>query len=152
LTSKDLVRRTNQTYLHVVGKGSRERFVPLMPNLFRRLERYALSRPGNSYSDRIFLSLTPRASGELEPLTPEGVCDVIKKSAERAGITRRVYTHLMRHSFFTNALRAEMNPIVLAQIGGHANLKMIQTVYSHLDTNDAYTAMSRIMAKERDRF
>jgi integrase len=55
---------------------------------------------------------------------------------------------LLRHSFATEALRRGMNPIQLAQILGHSGLRMIESVYSHLNTTDAYDAMMRMLASD----
>lgn len=63
-----------------------------------------------------------------------------KQVADRAGIDKRVYTHLLRHSFITNALRAGMSPMLVTKIVGHSSLRMIERVYSHLTTDDAYDA------------
>ncbi len=43
-----------------------------------------------------------------------------------------------------------MNPVQLAQILGHSGLRMIDSVYSHLTVTDAYDAMMRMLAPERD--
>ena len=54
---------------------------------------------------------------------------LLQQITYRAGITRRVYPHLMRHSFATYALTRGMNPIMLAKVLGHSDLTMIQQVY-----------------------
>ena len=56
-------------------------------------------------------------------------------------------THLLRHSFITNALRSGMSPILVAKIAGHSSLRMIERVYSHLTTDDAYDAMMEMLTK-----
>jgi integrase/recombinase XerD len=67
-----------------------------------------------------------------------------------ANIEKRVYPHLLRHSFATWQLSRGMNPIQLAQILGHSSLNMIQAVYSHLSPGDAYEAMLRTLGEEDD--
>jgi integrase len=67
-----------------------------------------------------------------------------------AGVMKRVYPHLLRHSFATWQLSRGMNPIQLAQILGHSSLTMIQAVYSHLSPGDAYEAMLRTLREEED--
>jgi site-specific recombinase XerD len=68
---------------------------------------------------------------------------LIQTLSEAAGIRKRVYPHLLRHSYATWALTRGMNPIMLAHILGHTSLPMIQNIYSHLTPTDAYQAMSR---------
>lgn len=69
----DVVRRDRQAFLHIHGKGGRERLVPLPPPLLRGLERYQRhGRPADARSDRLFLGLRRGLSGEYEPLTRSG--------------------------------------------------------------------------------
>jgi integrase/recombinase XerD len=144
----DIVRRGTQTFLKIQGKGARERLVPIVPPLFRRLEQYIRrQRPTDHDTDRIFVSLTRRSSGVHEPLTPDGLNFIIQSAAQRAGITKRVYTHLMRHSWFTNGLRGGMDALTLSRIGGHSSLRMLQDVYSHLNNEDDYEALARLFMK-----
>jgi integrase len=146
LRVSDVVRRDRQAYLHVRGKRDLERLVPLAPVLLRRLERYiAIGRPKAARSSDLFVSLRRGRSGDYERLTRSGVLQLVRSAAERSGITKRVHTHLLRHSFITNALRAGMNPLILANIAGHSSLRMIDQVYSHLNTTDSYEAMIRML-------
>jgi len=142
----DVVRRDRQAYLRVSEKNDREREVPISPTLLRRIERYVSNgRPKDSRSSNLFVGLRRGRSGDFEPLTRSGVLQLVRGAAERAGITKRVHTHLLRHSFITNALRAGMNPLILARIAGHSSLRMIDQVYSHLNTSDTYEAMLRML-------
>jgi integrase len=146
----DLLRRGRNTFLRVQGKGARERLVPLLPTLFRRVERYVHSyRPTDTYCESLFVSVRRGRSGDYESLTRSGVLYCVRDAARRAGIKKRVYTHLLRHSFFTNGLRGGMNTLLLAQIGGHSSLRMLQDVYSHLDMDDAYEDLARMLMKRR---
>ena len=78
----------------------------LPPALLRRIESYIRgSRPTDARSDRLFLSLRRGRSHSYEPLTPSGVLQLVKQAADRAGINKRVYTHLLRHSLATDMLR-----------------------------------------------
>jgi len=81
--------------------------VPLPPGLLRRLDRYQRDvRPTDARNATLFLSLRRGRSGDYEPLTPSGLLQVVRGGAERAKITKRVDSHLLRHSMITNALRA----------------------------------------------
>jgi len=104
-------------------------------------------RPSDTRSSRLFLGLRRGLSGEYEPLTRSGVLQLVRSAAKRAGITKPVHAHLLRHSFVTNALRGGMNPMLVAQIAGHSSLRMIEQVYSHLTAGDAYEALLVMLTK-----
>ena len=146
----DVVRRDRrQAFLHVQGKGSRERLVPLPPALLRAIERYERhGRPRDARGDRLFIALRRGASGDYKPLSRSGVLKLVKSAALRAGITKPVHAHLLRHSFVTNALRGGMNPMLVAQIAGHSSFRMIEQVYSHLTAGDSYEALIQLLAKD----
>jgi integrase/recombinase XerD len=148
LTVDDLIERDRTHYLRVGGKTG-QRMVPI-PRLYRRLLRYAQrGRPHDAPSDRLFISLRRRPGGDYGPLTPSGVEQLVQALGEAAGIRKRVYPHLLRHSYATWALTRGMNPIMLAHILGHTSLAMIQNVYSHLTATDAYQAMVQALSDER---
>jgi len=76
------------------------------------------------------------------------VAQLLRTAAWNAGIEKRVYPHLLRHSFATWQLSRGMNPIQLAQILGHSSLAMIQTVYAHLSPQDAHAALLKTLTEE----
>lgn len=146
LKTSDLVMQNRDRYLHVHGKGAKDRMVPIKPELFMRLSRYAeRGRPAGARSDRVFIGLRRRRYGDYEPLTESGVLQVVETTTIAADIKKRVYPHLFRHSYGTFMLSQGMNPILLAQIMGHSSLAMIQNVYAHLTPSDAYEAMLRAL-------
>jgi site-specific recombinase XerD len=144
----DIIRRDRQAFLRVHGKGARERLVPLPPALLRGLDRYErYTRPADTRSTRLFLSLRRARHGDYEPLTRSGVLQLVRSAAKRANLSKSVHAHLLRHSFVTNALRGGMNPMMVAQIVGHSSLRMIEQVYSHLNSGDAYEALITMLAR-----
>ena len=148
LRAVDLIERDRNHYLRVRGKGDKERLVPI-PRLWRRLQRYVEhGRPKDTAADRIFLGLRRRPHGEYEPLTESGVEQSVHALAERAGINKRVYPHLLRHSYATWALNRGMNPIMLAEILGHSSLLMIQRNYAHVTPADAHELMAKLLAAD----
>lgn len=149
LRTGDLLERDRRWYLRVRGKGDKDRLVPV-PDLHRRLARFIRGRPVSLSSDRLFYALKRRAgSDELEPLTPSGVEQMLRLVARAAGLERRVYPHLLRHSFATWQLSRGMNPILLADLLGHSSLVMIHRVYAHLTPSDAYDAILSALRTER---
>jgi len=149
LRAPAVVRNDRRAYLKVRGKGDQERLVPAPPALVRRIERYERHRPNDATSDRLFVALRrSRNRTGHDPLTESGVLQLVHSAAERAGITKRVHPHLLRHSFVTEALRRGMNPIQLTRIIGHESLRMIERVYSHLTPEDGYDALLTMLAAD----
>jgi integrase len=147
----DLVEQGRHRFLRLLApdlgggaKGGRERLVPI-PRLYPDLRRYVDRERPESYSDRLWLSLRRTPSGEYVPLELGGLEQLIRQLAQDAGIRKRVHPHLFRHSAVTHWLRKGMNPLQVANIVGHSSLKMIQAVYAHLDSADAYEALSRVL-------
>jgi integrase/recombinase XerD len=113
-----------------LGKGDKERLVPLGREAVEALRRY-LSR-GRPYLDRrhrpeLFLN----AQGG--PLTRAGAFLILRRLAEKAGLEpSRVHPHLLRHSFATHLLE------------GGADLRSVQEMLGHADlaTTELYTHVS----------
>jgi len=104
--------------LKVQGKGGRERPVPIVPVLLRRLERFQGHLPQPRSCDRLFVPLRRGPLGENEPLTMSGVEQLVNVAAQRAGIGRTMHSHLLRHSWMTEMLRRGVNPAQLAVVAG----------------------------------
>jgi integrase len=153
LQVSDIKRHDRQSYLQVNGKGDRQRLVPVVPLLLRRIERYERNdRPKDCGDEHLFLSLRKGRSGDYEPLTRSGLFQLIENAAIRSGMeARKIHPHLLRHSFITNALRAGVSPLLISQIAGHTSLRMIDQVYSHLNASDGYAAMLAMLADARTR-
>jgi integrase len=101
LRHEDLIRRDGHTYLHIRGKGSRERLVPIMPALFRRIDRYARAgRPRDTDTGRLFVSIRRGLSGTHEALIPNGVGheDAIADVAGHGGSASRDHASTAHHS------------------------------------------------------
>jgi site-specific recombinase XerD len=145
LRPEDIVRSGRQAYLRVLGKRARIRDVPVPPLLLRRLERLINGRPVERTADRVFLALRRNAAGEYDPLTSDGVYQMLQDAVRRSGIKKRVHPHLLRHSWMTEMLRHGMSPIQLSIIAG-ASVEVISDHYTHLSKGDAYEAMMRVLS------
>ncbi len=139
----------HRAFLKILGKGPRNRLVPMAPKLAQRLETYQRFRPTDARGSHIFLAARRDASGEYAPLTTSGVLQLLRGAADRAGLARRVHPHLLRHSFAAEALRRGMNPVQLAQLLGHSGLRMIEQVYTQLTTDDGFEAVMRVFTVEQ---
>ena len=114
----------------VVGKGSRERLVPVGGAAGRALGRYLRDiRPGldrGRGKGRVFLN----AQGT--PLTRQAVWKLVKAAAERAGVERRVSPHTLRHTFATHLLEGGADLAAVQELLGHADISTTQ-IYTHVD-------------------
>jgi integrase/recombinase XerD len=112
-----------------VGKGDKERVVPLGARAVDALRRY-LSR-GRPYLDRrhrpeLFLN----AQGG--PLTRAGAFLIVRRLAAKAGLDpERIHPHLLRHSFATHLLEGGADLRVVQALLGHASISTTQ-LYTHL--------------------
>ena len=116
--------------VRVVGKGNKERLVPLGRPAAEALRRYmALGRPHLDRRHRPELFLNARGGA----LTRAGAFLVLRRLADRAGLEPgRVHPHLLRHSFATHLLE------------GGADLRSVQEMLGHADvaTTERYTHVS----------
>lgn len=150
LTTDDLIEQQRHYYVRVMGKGSRQRLVPVMPPLYRRLLRWARdSRPQDASTDRLFVARLRDGLGEYRPLTPSGVQQMVRQLAKVAGIDKRVHPHLFRHSSAHFLLQQGTNAMVVARTLGHRDLTMINRVYANLTPTDVSDALMRAYQQER---
>jgi integrase/recombinase XerD len=110
--------------VRAVGKGSKERVVPLGRFAVKALGAYLTrARPGLA---------GPRSRGALflnrrgGRLTRQGTTNIIKEMARRAGIRKRVTPHMLRHSFATHLLEGGADVRVVQELLGHASLATTQ--------------------------
>jgi len=82
--------------------------------------------------------LNRRPNADYEPLRISGLDQMVREAAQRTHIGKRVYPHLLRHSYATGWLRRGGSALLLAQQLGHENLNMIQSTHSHLTRGDVF--------------
>jgi integrase/recombinase XerD len=115
--------------VRVIGKGGKERVVPIGRHAAEALRRY-LSR-GRPYLDarhRPELFLNARGG----PLTRAGAFLILRKLAEKAGLDpHRVHPHLLRHSFATHLLEGGADLRSVQEMLGHADLSTTE-LYTHV--------------------
>ena len=120
----------DEALIRVLGKGSKERLVPIgrralgAAALYGREIRPQLDQ--GKTNSRFFLN----ARGQ--PLSRVGAWGIIKRSAARAGIKKRVTPHTLRHSFATHLLEGGADLRAVQEMLGHADLSTTQ-IYTHVD-------------------
>lgn len=112
-----------------VGKGGKERVVPLGRRAAEALRRYlARGRPFLDRRHRPELFLNARGG----PLTRAGAFLILRRLAERAGLEPgRVHPHLLRHSFATHLLEGGADLRSVQEMLGHADLQTTE-LYTHV--------------------
>ena len=112
--------------VNVLGKGKKERLLPVTSQAIESIENYLLKRPGGKEKDSIiFCNLK---GGQL---TERGVQYIIDTLARNCGIYRKVTPHMLRHSFATHFLENGMNLRYLQHLLGHSNLSTTE-IYTNL--------------------
>ena len=145
LNADDIIKVYGKHYLRVLGKRDRPRDVPVPVELLHRLERHIAKRPIDRISEAIFLAERRTRLGEHLALTSGGVYQVVKEAVARAGITKRVYPHLLRHSWMTELLRNGLSADQISPIAG-TSPAVISECYAHLNRDDGYDAMIRALS------
>ncbi|MDX2206675.1 MAG: site-specific tyrosine recombinase XerD [Gemmatimonadales bacterium] len=120
----------NDGLVRAFGKGRKERLVPVGRSVVSTVATYlATLRPeldrGES-GNRLLLN----ARGT--PLSRVGAWGIVKKHAQRAGITKVVTPHTLRHSFATHLLEGGADLRAVQEMLGHADLSTTQ-IYTHVD-------------------
>lgn len=125
-----------EKFLRILGKGSKERLVPISNTALKEIENYLPWRnslkikPGEE--DYVFLN---RRGGHL---TRVMILIMLKEQAEEAGIKKTISPHTLRHSFAT------------ALLEGGADLRVIQALLGHesIGTTEIYTHLSMQTLRE----
>lgn len=116
--------------VNVLGKGKKERLLPVTSQAIDSIENYLMKRPTGKEKDSIiFCNL------KGEQLTERGVQYIIDTLAKNCGIYRRITPHMLRHSFATHFLENGMNLRYLQALLGHSNLSTTE-IYTHLSIEE----------------
>ena len=119
-------------YIRVMGKGSKERLVPISERAIHELDNWRSVRnlmvikPGEE--DYVFLN---RRGAHL---TRTMILIMIKRQAEAAGIAKTISPHTLRHSFATALLEGGADLRVIQALLGHESIGTTE-IYTHIDTS-----------------
>jgi integrase/recombinase XerD len=114
-----------------VGKGDKERILPLYDRVLEALEAYLENGRARLLHGRDEDALFVNHRGR--PLTRQGLWLIVKEYAEAAGIEHKVTPHMLRHSFATHMLDGGAGLREVQQLLGHANISSTQ-VYTKVST------------------
>ena len=121
-------------FIRVIGKGNKERLVPVGEVAQEALEHYIeYVRPNYLHSEnphkaknRIFLN------NRGGPLSRMSIWNIVNRAAERAGIEKNVYPHIFRHSFATHLLEGGADLRAVQEMLGHSSI-ITTEIYTHVD-------------------
>lgn len=121
----------NDGFIRVIGKGDKQRLVPISETARHRIEEYLLQRQSMQTdardADIVFLNNKGRG------LTRVMIFHIIKKAALAAGITKTISPHTFRHSFATHLLEGGASIRQVQEMLGHESI-LTTEIYTHLDS------------------
>lgn len=109
----------------VLGKGSKQRSVPVGSHACKALDAWRMESQGQSDSP-----MFPGRGGRT--ITPRAVQIRLRQLAQRQGLFKRVHPHLLRHSFASHVLESSGDLRGVQELLGHADIATTQ-IYTHLD-------------------
>jgi len=119
----------NAGYVVCTGKGRKQRLVPLGAEAIvwirAHLERARPQHTGRHDCGRLFVNPRGRA------LSRQSLWTIVRAAAARAGVTRRVSPHVLRHSFASHLLEGGADLRAVQAMLGHADIATTQ-IYTHL--------------------
>jgi integrase/recombinase XerD len=121
--------RLDEHIIRVIGKGDKERIVPIGRPARRVLKSYLAVRPildRTERAEQVFLSRNGL------PLTRARIWQLVQEAGRLADIQKRIYPHLLRHSFASHLLEGNADLRVIQEMLGHADIATTQ-IYTHVD-------------------
>ncbi len=119
------------------GKGRRDRDLPMTPMVLQVLREY-----WRHAKSKVYMFPSPDSTNEPEkPISSKTVWNVVHEAAVRAGLTKRIGPHTLRHSFATHHIEGGTDLLVLQSLLGHAELKNT-LVYIHLSQHRMRAAVN----------
>lgn len=119
-----------EKFVRIVGKGNKERVVPMGDPAAEAVTAYLAVRPepaGADSEDILFLNKSGRQLSRIS------VFNMVKKQAMLAGITKEISPHTFRHSFATHLIEGGADLRVVQEMLGHESI-LTTEIYTHLDS------------------
>lgn len=122
-----------ERYLRVVGKGTKERLVPMSESAVERINEYLPIRqaiiPKSPYQHHLFLNRVRTG------ISRQMIFMIIKDLANQVGLKKKISPHTLRHSFATHLLEGGANLQAIRDMLGHADIATTE-IYTHLDRSN----------------
>lgn len=119
----------NQGVIRIMGKGNRERLIPLGEEAMRWLTEFANGARSEILLERQTDYLFPTRRGDR--MTRQAFWHIIKRYARKSGISKELSPHTLRHAFATHLLNHGADLRVVQMLLGHSDLSTTQ-IYTHV--------------------
>lgn len=119
----------NQGVLRIIGKGDRERMIPLGEEAVRWLQQFMRNPRVEILIERQTDYLFPTRRGDK--MTRQAFWHIIKRYARKAGVQKELSPHTLRHAFATHLLNHGADLRVVQMLLGHSDLSTTQ-IYTHV--------------------
>ena len=117
--------------IRVLGKGSKERMVPIGSSALRWMTEYLKkSRPLLQRKSKSFSIVFLNNRGNK--ISRMGIWKIVKKYVDEAGIKKEVHPHTLRHSFATHLIEGGADLRAVQEMLGHSDISTTQ-IYTHID-------------------
>lgn len=136
-----LISSSNGHFIRVIGKGNKEREIPLTDQCYRAIQNYLAVRPHEKVhpkdKDIIFVTRL------YKRFSSRGLENLVKKYVELAGLPSTITPHKLRHSFATILRESGAKLEELQELLGHDNIATTR-VYTHVNRRHMQEVISRI--------
>ena len=119
----------NQGVLRIVGKGDRERLIPLGEEAVQWVQQFLQGPRAEILLERQTDYLFPTRRGDR--MTRQAFWHIIKRYAKKAGVDKELSPHTLRHAFATHLLNHGADLRVVQMLLGHSDLSTTQ-IYTHV--------------------
>ncbi|MBQ6045913.1 MAG: tyrosine recombinase XerD [Bacteroidales bacterium] len=121
---------SKEGFLRIVGKGDKERIVPLGEMAAEALDAWfgARTEPCKGFEDTVFLNRFGRS------LSRVSMFNMVKKQALAAGVTKEISPHTFRHSFATHLVENGADLRAVQEMLGHESI-LTTEIYTHIDSS-----------------
>lgn len=126
---RDAQVNLNQGVIRILGKGNRERLIPLGEEAVRWLVEFEHGPRGEILLERQTDYLFPTRRGDR--MTRQAFWHIIKRYAHKSGIAKELSPHTLRHAFATHLLNHGADLRVVQMLLGHSDLSTTQ-IYTHV--------------------
>ena len=133
-------------YMRIIGKGSKQRLVPISPEANKQL--------GYWLKDRSELDIKPESVDIAflnrygRQLTRAMIFTIVKRLAQEAGINKTISPHTLRHSFATHLLQNGADLRIIQQLLGHESIVTTE-IYTHVDIQNLREAILKFHPENR---
>ena len=118
-------------FVNVIGKGNKQRLVPLGECAADAIKAYLLSRPAPAapaFDDYLFLNKFGK------PLSRVSIFNMVKTQAMAAGVNKEISPHTFRHSFATHLIENGADLRIVQEMLGHESI-LTTEIYTHIDSS-----------------